>query len=116
MLENKLKTIHDKSTKDIVGISFSYGTRSYAEELSHLEKTAEKYKDLDKNEIVQKINDLIKNLEEHPERCIKKSNKEIRDIFYQNGVNILYETKDKHGNINRKSNNSSKTFTRSLSC
>lgn len=101
LIENGLKTFHEKTTRDIIGISFSYGTRSYQEEVRHLEKTMEKYSNLGKLDIVEKIYVLIEQFKVHPEKCIKKAKEEIRDIFYQDGVDVKYVTKDKHGNIKK---------------
>lgn len=96
-----LKSWREVFTKDVVGIDFQMGSRSFEEELAHLEKTKKKYQDLEKQEQVEKLEALIEDAKAHPERFIKKSKEEIREIFYKEGVTIEYVTRNKKGEIKK---------------
>lgn len=99
LLENGMKSYKETYTRDIIGINFSYGSRSYEEEIAHLEKTKKKYVDLEAQDSVDRIDALIKFANENSEKFIKKTKEEIRDIFYRDGVDVKYKTYDKKGNV-----------------
>lgn len=101
LLENGLKSYKETYTRDVIGINFSYGSRSYEEEMAHLEKTRKKYADLEAEDSLERIDGLINFAKENSEKFIKKSKEEIREIFYRDGVNITYNTYDKKGNIKK---------------
>lgn len=100
--ENGLKIQSNGFTKDIISISFGYGSRSFDEEATHLKNTREKYEKLkDKDETIRKIDDLISYAESNQEKFIKKSKEEIRDIFYEDGVYVEYTTRNKNGEVTK---------------
>lgn len=100
--ENGLKIQSNGFTKDIISISFGYGSRSFDEEVTHLKNTREKYEKLkDKDETIRKIDDLILYAESNQEKFIKKSKEEIRDIFYEDGVYVEYTTRNKNGEVTK---------------
>lgn len=101
LIDNGLRTWNDKSTRDIIGVSFSHSSRSYTEELKHLQKTIDKYTELGIQDTVDKLNGLVNELDAHPERCIKKSSNELRDWFYVNGIDICYPTVNKRGEVTK---------------
>ena len=96
-----LKSWREVFTKDVVGIDFQMGSRSFEEELAHLEKTKKKYIWLNKPEQVEKLQTLIDDAKAHPEKFVKKSKEEIREIFYRDGVTIEYVTKNKKGEVKK---------------
>lgn len=106
--ENGLQIWHEKSTRDIICIEFNYGSRSYDEEKSHLEKLLQTTKDTEvdkkftvekKENKLNKIKELIEFTEEHKDKFDKKSAGEIRTIFYQDGVSVKYITYNKKGKV-----------------
>lgn len=101
LLDNGLKLWKGTMTRDIIGIEFEMGSRSQEEEIKHLEKTKRKYSSLGQNEVVVKIDDLITKANEHPEYFIKASKEQIREFFYQDGVNVSYVTRAKNGAIKK---------------
>lgn len=99
LLENGLKSYKETYTRDIIGINFSYGSRSYEEEIAHLEKTKKKYVELDAQDSIKRIDDLIQFANDNADKFIKKTKEEIRNIFYTEGVDVTYNTYDKKGNL-----------------
>ena len=97
LLDNGLK-VENGWTRDIVCIEFEYGSRSYEEETEHLDKMIAK-----EDEYSEQTIDFFKDLKQQAE-CNKhlfdkKSADEIREIFYQNGVEIKHEIKNKKGKV-----------------
>lgn len=98
--ENGLKI--DKGwTKDIIGLNFDYGSRSYEEEKTHLEKllTNEEGKYTEEN--LEYFKSLLEKVESNKEKFDKKSEDEIRKIFYPNGVEVEYLSYKKDGSIKK---------------
>lgn len=98
--ENGLKV--DKGwTKDIIGINFDYGSRSYEEEKEHLEKLIKNEDDKYTEENLEYFKSLLENVELNKEKFDKKSEDEIRKIFYPNGVEVEYLSYKKDGSIKK---------------
>ena len=95
----------EESTRDIICIEFNYGSRSYEEEIKHLNKNIKKTEndeDLTEDKKLQKIeyfNRLKEKAEENQDKFDKKSAQQIRDIFYTQGVEVEYLTRNKKGEI-----------------
>ena len=95
----------EESTRDIICIEFNYGSRSYDEEIKYLNKNIrqlEKDKDLAENKKQQQIeffNGLKKRADKNKDKFDKKSAQQIRDIFYTQGVEVEYLTRNKKGEI-----------------
>ena len=100
-----LKIHKDKATRDIICIEFNYGSRSYEEEIKHLNKNIKKVKkdeDLTENKKQEKIdyfNDLKEFAEKNKDKFDKKTAQQIRDIYYTQGVEVEYKTFNKKGEI-----------------
>ena len=86
----------NESTRDIVCLDFDFGSRSYNTEISRLEKLLETNIS---EETRERINNSIKKVESRKELYSEKKRGEIRDLFYNDGVNITYKTKNKDGSI-----------------
>lgn len=105
--ENGLSIWKEESTRDIICIEFNYGTRSYEDEIKHLEKQVKATvdsEDMDYEEKVQRLkrlNELREFAEEHKEQFVKKTKEQIREIFYTEGVDIHHITKNKKGNVTK---------------
>ena len=95
----------EESTRDIICIEFNYGSRSYEEEIKHLNKNIKKTEndeDLTEDKKLQKFeyfNRLKEKAEENQDKFDKKSAQQIRDIFYTQGVEVEYLTRNKKGEI-----------------
>ena len=103
--ENGLNIWKEESTRDIICIEFNYGTRSYDEEIKHLEKME---KDLKKDEVLsevekekkQKLISFLKErTEDNKDKYNKKTAEDIRILFYTQGVDIKYQTYNKKGKV-----------------
>lgn len=87
---NGLNIHKESSTRDIICIEFTYGSRSFEQEMKHLQKNLEEGKP---------VEELIQMAEQNKDKYDKKTVEEIRDIFYKNGVDIRYPVFDKHKQI-----------------
>ena len=98
LLANGLDVWKDVSTRHIIGITFDYGSRSYEQEKSHLEKLL---KEADSDERRKKIAKLLDSTEKNKDKYKKKSKQELRELFYENGADVTYNTRNKTGDIIR---------------
>lgn len=94
LLDNGLK-VANGWTKDIVCIEFDYGSRSYEEEIKHIDKMIQNKENKYSDENIDFFKNLKKNAELNKDLFDKKSADEIREIFYTNGVNITHVLKKK---------------------
>lgn len=111
--DNGLKVWKEESTRDIICLEFNFGSRSYEEEIAHLKKVAIKarmeYKLAKsygyKSQIVkkknkrQKLSRLFKEANQNKNKYQKHSKEEIRNIFYNDGINVEYITRKKNGDV-----------------
>lgn len=95
LLDNGLK-VENGWTRDIVCIEFDYGSRSYEEETEHLDKMIAK-EDEYSEQTIDFFKDLKQQADLNKHLFDKKSVDEIREIFYQNGVEIRHDIKNKKG-------------------
>ena len=114
--DNGLKVWKEESTRDIICLEFNFGSRSYEEEIAHLKKVAIKarmeyklarsygYKSqiVKKKNKRQKLSRLFKKANQNKDKYQKHSKEEIRNIFYNDGVNVEYITRKKNGDIIKK--------------
>lgn len=88
----------DESTRDIVCLDFDFGSRSYDEEFNRLTKLLNS--DLT-DESRERIEKAIKKVESRKDLYSEKKRGEIRDLFYNEGVDITYNTKNKDGSLKK---------------
>ena len=87
MLQNGLNVYKGVSTRDLIGVSCDYGTRSYDEDVEHLEKM---HKDAS-DEKADHIRQLLDEAHANKDKYEKTSKERIREIFYENGCDIYYD-------------------------
>lgn len=103
--ENGLSIWKEESTRDIICIEFNYGSRSYEDEIKHLEKQVKKVIDSEdlsyeeKNQRLKKLNELREFANDHQYGFVKRTKEQIREIFYTEGVDIHHVTHNKKGNV-----------------
>lgn len=97
MSKNGMNVYKGETTRDIICLEFNFGSRSYDEEIKHLKEILESSSDNSKD----KINKIINLIEANKDNCIKKKKEEIREEFYQCGVDVEYKTTDKHGEVKK---------------
>lgn len=88
MEQNGLNIYKDVSTRDLIGVQNDYGTRSYEEDIEHLEKTLKASQD---EERTAHIKDLIETAHANKDKYEKTSKERIREIFYEDGCDIYYD-------------------------
>lgn len=103
--DNGMNVWKDKSTRDIICLDFDFGSRSYDEEIEHLNNTTSISE--------EKAKELIDKVKSKKDSYIKMSKEEIREHFYKYGVDVEYVTKDKEGNVKNKQTISYKMLYRS---
>jgi hypothetical protein len=114
--EHGLKVWKEESTRDIICLEFNFGSRSYEDEIAHLDKIAKQarleYKIAKsygyKTQIIKKRNKrnkiakLFLEANENKNKYEKHTKEEIRKIFYNDGVNVEYISKRRNGEIIKK--------------
>lgn len=99
LLDNGLK-VDNGWTRDIVCIEFDYGSRSYDEEIKHLDSMISNTEKYDQEKI-ECFKSLRKQAELNKDLYKKKSADEIREIFYRDGVEIRHDLKRKNGIVTK---------------
>lgn len=105
MVAHGLDVYKGESTRDIICITFKYGSRTYEEEVAHLNKrikTYEKDKKISEEQKQQKIdflNSLKSKAEENKEKFIRYTKDQLRILYYTQGVDIFYNVYSKKGKI-----------------
>lgn len=113
--ENGLENWKGESTRDLICLEFNYGSRSFAEEMAHLEsvmRTARKEfrNSLRKKDLFllekaakkrKKLTELTKIAIKNKKNYKKLSKEEIRVLFYNEGVTVPYVTRGRDGRIKK---------------
>lgn len=111
--ENGLHVWKEESTRDIICIDFKYGSRDYETEVKHIHKIAKKVRIENKIAKAQsnskriaeakrkkdKITELYIEASENKDKYKKVTRNDLREDFYENGVDITYKTHNKSGEI-----------------
>lgn len=84
LIRNGMEVYKDESTRDIICLDFDFGSPSYEEEQKRLNKLFQKADDESKEKILK----LKEKAEQNQALYCKRSRDEIREFFYENGVNI----------------------------
>ena len=100
LVENGLKVSKDGRTRDIIGINFDFGAKSYAETLKRVEHSIkmEESQNNDPDRLAV-LHDLKERVELNKDLYQKKSKEAIREEFYRNGVDVTYTTTNKQGEV-----------------
>ena len=103
MVAHGLNVYKETLTRDIICLTFKYGSRSYEEEVRHVKKRISavkednKLKDKQREQKLERLNDLLSTMKENKDKYKRYSKNQLRTIYYVNGVNITYETHNKKG-------------------
>lgn len=100
-LENSMMKVRNERTNDIVCFEFNYGSRSYIDEKEHLSKLIEKCETEIENTTdsyilgkleskLVKLKKLDKLADENRGNYIKLNREQMRNYFYENGIDIVY--------------------------
>ena len=85
----------NESTRDIICLDYEFGSRSYDNEHTRLEKL---FNDTD-GDSKERIKQALQKVEDRKDLYDEKSRDEIREFFYENGVNVTYKRKRRDGTI-----------------
>ena len=105
MVSHGLNVYKGESTRDIICITFKYGSRTYEEEVAHLNKrikTYEKDKKLSEEQKQQKVdflNSLKSKAEDNKDKFVRYTKDQLRILYYTQGVDIFYNVYSKRGKI-----------------
>lgn len=93
--EHGLNIWNDTSTRDIICLDFDFGSRSYEEEITHLRKQFNGFEEDASitEESKERIKQILKNVQKNKDNYLKMSKDEIRELFYENGVDVIYRSK-----------------------
>lgn len=95
MQNNGMSVYKGESTRDIICLDYDFGSRSYKDEKDRLNKMLVDSSEESK----EKIKDVIKKVESNKDLYSPKSRDEIREYYYNNGVDVDYKNKNKKGEI-----------------
>ena len=100
LVENGLRVSKDGRTRDIIGINFDFGAKSYAETLKRVEHSIEMEESQNNDpDRLAVLHDLRERVELNKDLYQKKSKETIREEFYRNGVDVTYTTTNKQGEV-----------------
>ena len=95
LLEKKLLKIQNDFTHSIICLQFGYGTKDYSSAKQKLTEAMNREGIADKS--VKHLEQLLSNLEENKDKCVRISKEDLRIKYYTEGVDITYKTFNKHG-------------------
>lgn len=90
--KNGMNVYKGETTRDIICLDYDFGSRSYEEERDRLEKLLESAADDDSKE---RIYATLEKIEQRKDLYSPKKRDEIREYFYEHGVNVTYKKYDK---------------------
>lgn len=93
--KNGLNIYKGESTRDIICLDYEFGSRSYEEECKRLEKLYNESSDEQK----ENIEKTLHKIKSRKELYSPKKRDEIREYFYENGVDVTYKKKCRDGTI-----------------
>lgn len=100
LVENGLRVSKDGRTRDIIGINFDFGAKSYAETLKRVEHSIEMEESQNNDpDRLAVLHDLKERVKLNKDLYQKKSKEAIREEFYRNGVDVTYTTTNKQGEV-----------------
>ena len=100
LVENGLRVSKDGRTRDIIGINFDFGAKSYTETLKRVEHSIEMEESQNNDpDRLATLHDLKERVELNKDLYQKKSKEAIREEFYRNGVDVTYTTTNKQGEV-----------------
>ena len=95
LIKNGLNVYKGESTRDIICLDFDFGTRSYEDEHKRIEQL---YKNSE-GELKERLKYTLEKIENNKDLYDEKKREQIRDKFYNEGVDVTYKTKNKDGSI-----------------
>lgn len=91
--KNGMYIYKGESTRDIICLDYDFGSRSYEEERKRLEKLFKESDDASQKRILN----TLQKIDSRKDLYSPKRRDEIREYFYENGVNVTYRKTNKDG-------------------
>lgn len=91
--KNGLNVYKGESTRDIICLDYEFGSRSYDEEKKRLEELYNESSGISK----ERISKTLQKVESRKDLYSPKKRDEIREYFYDNGVDVTYKKNGKDG-------------------
>lgn len=91
LCENGMQLYKGESTRDIICLSFDFGSRSYEEERKRLTRMLENTKDPIKKAALASV---LERVHDNKHLYSPKSRDELRAFYYEHGVDITYDKAD----------------------
>jgi hypothetical protein len=105
LLENGLKVSKDGRTRDIIGINFSFGAKSYKETKdkisARLSTEIFKPQGEQNEEYISNLQKALDKCNANEEKYKKTSIEDIRLEYYRDGVDVQYVQRNKQGKVNK---------------
>ena len=99
MIEHGLDIYKKESTRSIICLSFDFGSRSYDDEHKRLIKLIDKATSEQNNDLTERLKAKLDFVEANKNKYAPMSRDDIRVKYYKEGVDILWETKNKDGTV-----------------
>ena len=96
MRDHGLQVYKEESTRDIICLKFDFGSKSYKQERKRVEKL---YNNAKNDEQRENIRQILEKVDRNADKYVKMSREQIRTKFYEEGVDVVYEYRDKQGNV-----------------
>lgn len=105
MVIHGLNVYKGESTRDIICLTFKYGSRTYEEEIAHLNKRIEVHKkdkklsDEQRQQKTEFLNSLKEKAKQNKDKYIKYTKDQLRTLYYTQGVDVYYNVYSKRGKV-----------------
>lgn len=96
MRDHGLQTYKEESTRDIICLSFDFGSKSYKQERKRVQRMLNSAKTDEERENFRQI---LEKVDRNKDKYVALSREQIRTKFYEEGVDVVYEYRDKDGNV-----------------
>ena len=91
--KNGLNVHKESSTRDIICVEFNYGSASYEEQLSKIDKKLKLAESSGSSEEdIYKLRYALDKIHERKDKFEKVSKQKLRELFYTNGIDIEYKS------------------------
>lgn len=96
LYENGLNVWKGESTRDVICLQFSYGTKGLED---MIEKVDEMLNGAIEENAINYFEDLRQHILDNSDKCIQIKKEELRKLYYKDGVDITYKTYNRNGKI-----------------
>lgn len=96
MRDHGLQVYKEESTRDIICLKFDFGSKSYKEQRKRVEKLLDK---AETDEQRGNVKQILEKIDKNRDKYVPLTREQIRTKFYQQGVDVTYEYRNKDGNV-----------------